>query len=369
MNFIIQGCFVANLRYARFRKQCEKGKTNVNHPKHLLNLFGDRIATLPLLVLYLTDGCNSQCATCDIWRNARVNMQADLVDELVDACADLDVRWVLLSGGEAMQHPQWPEIALRFREAGAHVMLLTNGLLLRKQTADVLRSVDEVIVSLDAGTAETYEAIRGVDAFSLVLDGIRIIRASGLPVTTRTTLQRANYAEMPAIIDAAKHAYASRISFLPVDVSSQSAFGPRFDQPGPRHNPELTLDDIVYFERILQEVFQTYAADFETGRIAESPDKLLRLLDYFRAVAGFSVYEAPRCNTPHIATVVEVDGRLRPCYFLPEYGSLRGGEGLRAVLNSQPARALRRAYQNGERAECKRCVCPLYKGPRSILKM
>jgi MoaA/NifB/PqqE/SkfB family radical SAM enzyme len=184
--------------------------------KSLLNLAGDRLHTLPLVVLYLTDGCNSRCVTCDIWRNPRRNMRMELVENIAGAFRELQVRWVLLSGGEAMQHPQWPEIARRFRAEGAHVMLLTNGLLLRKQIDEVLAGVDEVIVSLDGGTAPAYHAIRGVDAFDLVIDGIRAVRAGGLPVTTRTTIQRANFREIPQIIEVAKAAGVSHISFLTV---------------------------------------------------------------------------------------------------------------------------------------------------------
>src|SRR5215510_3683253 len=125
--------------------------------KHLLNLVSDRLYTLPLVVLYLTDGCNSKCVTCDIWRNPRRKMKMELVEEIASAFQELQVRAVLLSGGEAMQHPKWPEIAQRFRAEGAHVMLLTNGLLLRKQADELIDSVDEVIVSLDGGTATTYD--------------------------------------------------------------------------------------------------------------------------------------------------------------------------------------------------------------------
>ena len=71
--------------------------------KHLLNLLGDHLHTLPIVVLYLTDGCNSRCVTCDIWRNPRRNMKPEIIEALANDVKPLAVRWVVLSGGEAMQ--------------------------------------------------------------------------------------------------------------------------------------------------------------------------------------------------------------------------------------------------------------------------
>lgn len=353
----------------------------------LLNFVGvgDRLHRLPLVVLYLTDGCNSRCVTCDIWRNPRRNMSAALVDQIAEETARLGLRWVLLSGGEAMQHPEWPQIAGRFRAAGIYTILLTNGLLVKKQAADVIANVDELIVSLDGGTAATYAAIRGVDAFDLLLEGISEVRAGGTPVSTRTTLQRANYAEMPQIISAAKTAGVNRISFLTVDVSNPFAFGARFtaDQnltltagngygSDPAHSlpaEALTPDDIRAYRELLDQLAHDNAADFESGLISESLAKLRGYADYFGAVIGENKFDPPRCNAPHISTVIEVDGTLRPCYFLPSFGKLQAENGLTEALNNQAALALRRAYRQGERAECERCVCPLYKSPRALLRM
>ncbi len=195
-------------------------------------------------------------------------MNMALVEAIAGELRALAVRQVVLSGGEAMQHPQWHTIAQRLRAEGTRVTLLTNGLLLRKQIDAVLASVDEVIVSLDGGTAATYEAIRGVDGFDLILDGIRLVRAGGLPVTTRTTVQRANYREIPQIIAAAKAADVTSISFLTVDVSNPFAFGNRFQSDVPlianmgagapiEHGPPasaLTADDIPELARVLDEV-------------------------------------------------------------------------------------------------------------------
>ena len=354
--------------------------------KHLLNRVGDHLRTLPILVLYLTDGCNSRCVTCDIWRNPRRNMKLELVEQIAGELRPLSVRQVVLSGGEAMQHPKWPEIARRFRAEGVRVSLLTNGLLLRKQIDDVLSSVDEVIVSLDGGTAETYEAIRGVDGFDLILDGIRLVRAGGIPVTTRTTVQRANFREIPQIIEAAKSVDVTSISFLTVDVSNPFAFGERFQSADFRaipliatmgadapieHGPPasaLTADDVTELARILDQVESRFADDFATNRIAESPTKLRRMVSYFGAILNHDDFPRVRCNAPHLSTVIEVDGSLRPCYFLPRVGKVNGTP-LREAINSPDALELRRAYRAGERAECQSCVCPLYKGTRSLLRM
>jgi MoaA/NifB/PqqE/SkfB family radical SAM enzyme len=362
-------------------------------PKHLLNLMSDRLHTLPLVVLYLTDGCNSRCVTCDIWRNPRRNMSMELVNQIAGECRELDMRWLLLSGGEAMQHPHWPEIARQFRDQGVYVMLLTNGLLLRRQAEEVINSVDEVIVSLDGGTAETYQAIRGVDAFDLILDGIRAVRDGSIPVATRTTIQRANYREMPQIIRAAKAAGVNRVSFLTVDISNVYAFGPRFAAETavssqtipmtaianmgagapPEHGPlatALTPDDVREFQTVLDSVEREFADDFTSGLISESPEKLRRMTAYFAALHGEADFPRPRCNSPHISTVIEVDGTLRPCYFLPSYGKLQVGKNpLHKVINVPAAQALRQAYRTGARPECERCVCPLYKGPRALVSM
>ena len=302
----------------------------------LLSLVSDRLRALPILVLYLTDGCNSRCATCDIWRSPRRNMRMELAERLAAEAGALGLRWAVFSGGEAMQHPEWPHIAAAFQAQGARTILLTNGLLLKKQAAEVIAHVDEVVVSLDAGCAPTYEAIRGVDAYDLVLDGIRAVRAGGISVTTRTTLQRANFREMPGLIRAAKDAGATGISFLTVDVSNPYAFGPRFEGLAVpvlnEHEPPaaaLTPDEVREFETVLDTVEREFAADFVSGLLHESPAKLRTMAAYFRALANAGEFPPVRCNAPHISAVIEVDGTLRPCYFLPAVGKIAGGHALR----------------------------------------
>jgi MoaA/NifB/PqqE/SkfB family radical SAM enzyme len=343
----------------------------------LLNLTGDRLRALPMLIVYLTDGCNSRCVTCDIWKLPRRNMSLALAEKLASEFRALGVHRVILSGGEAMQHPDWPHIAQLFRTQGAKVELLTNGLMLNKQAEDVIESIDHLIVSLDGGIPETYKAIRGVDGFNLILSGMIKCADAGVPITTRTTIQCGNYFEMPQIIDVARNAGVRKISFLAVDVSSTQAFGPRFAtdiasaQPSlllhAPPSPALSAQDLPEFSAVLDRLEHDYAADFASGLIAESPTKLRRLYDYFATLNGKSPFPPPRCNAPHLSAVVEVDGSLRPCFFLPRVSKLGDGT-LLETLNTPPAVEMRKAYRTGQRSECSRCVCSLYQGPRTLLR-
>jgi len=52
-------------------------------PNLVPHLTGDRIGKLPILILYLTDGCNSRCVTCNIWRSPRRSMPPALIDALI----------------------------------------------------------------------------------------------------------------------------------------------------------------------------------------------------------------------------------------------------------------------------------------------
>lgn len=346
----------------------------INHLRSLPNLMSDHLRALPLLVLYLTDGCNSKCAMCDIWKAPRRNMDMGLVERLATSSQKLGTQLILLSGGEAMQHPEWPAIAQRFRAAGSKIWLLTNGLLLRKQAEEVIANVDMLTVSLDAATPDLYEKIRGVDALNLILEGMQIISKAGIPISTRTTLMRANFRQMPQIVDMALGAGTRQVSFLAVDTVNPYAFGPRFEDVIPLNMPVnefggLTAEDLPEFRAILDKLERTHAVHFADGRIAESIAKLRRLYDYFAEPLGLGEFEGPRCNAPHISAVVNWDGRLQPCYFLPSWGKLDGdGVELEAALNDPDAIALRAAYRNKERAECARCVCPLYRGPRALIR-
>ena len=77
--------------------------------------------------------------------------------------------------------------------------LLTSGLSLAKHASRASQLFDAITVSLDGTIQPTYAAIRGLDAFDKVCEGIRAAVAAGSKVGLRVTLQRANYRELPPV--------------------------------------------------------------------------------------------------------------------------------------------------------------------------
>lgn len=66
---------------------------------------------LPLVTLYLSERCNSRCVTCDYWRHGAADMSLEAVQQLLPDLARLRTEVVLISGGEPLLNPHWPQIA------------------------------------------------------------------------------------------------------------------------------------------------------------------------------------------------------------------------------------------------------------------
>lgn len=314
---------------------------------------------LPLITLYLSERCNSRCVTCDYWRHGRVDLNLAAVKDLLPSLSRLQTEVVLISGGEPLLNPEWVQIAELLRGQGLKLWLLTSGLSLAKHARRVASLFDVVTVSLDGTQPATYAAIRGVDAFEKVCEGIRATTCAGVQVDIRVTVQRANYREMPGFIPLARQLDIHQVSFLAVDVANPHAFG-RLNDFGAA--VALQPDDLPVFEGVLDCLEREHEDAFRCGLIAESPPKLRRLLQYFRAIHGLDVHPAVRCNAPEFSAVVDANGRVRPCFFIPgpEEAAISNG-GLPAVLNSSSMVGLRGDIRAGARRECATCVCSIWR--------
>ena len=323
----------------------------------------DPITRLPILILYPHSRCNCRCLMCDIWRvKERTELTLEDIEQWRAEWRALGVRRVVLSGGEAMLHSGFGAMCELLRQARIDITLLTTGLLLKRESARIAGWCDDIVVSMD-GPQEIHNQIRNVPrAFERLAEGVAAVLAAdaSVSVSGRCTVQRANFRSLRATVAAAHKIGLRRISFLAADVSSE-AFNRETGWPEERvAQVALDPDELPELAAELEALEDENAADFTSGFIAESPQKLRRrLLQYFTAVTGREDFYPNVCNAPWVSSVIETDGTVRPCFFQPALGNLHEAGSLGAVLNSPRAVAFREQLDTGTNAICRRCVCTL----------
>lgn len=321
------------------------------------------LRSVPLVTLNLTERCNSRCVSCDWWRHGREDITPEAVARWLPSLRELGTRTVLISGGEPLIHPRWEQICRLLAEQGLHLWLLTAGLALAKHAARAAELFQSITVSLDGTDRRMYAAIRGLDAFDKVCEGIAAVTSAGTALSVRVTVQRTNYHALPEFVRLARDLGARQVSFLAADVRNAHAFG-RMDG----FNTEIALDasDLAPFAATLQEMERTRAEDFRSGFIAESPARLRRLLEYYRALCGLGPFPPVRCNAPEFSAVVEATGRVNPCFFIAGAPDAKVNDDLAPVLNTEAMMELRAAIREGRRPECVTCVCSMWRDPGNV---
>jgi Fe-coproporphyrin III synthase len=323
----------------------------------------ERITTLPILVLCAHSRCNCRCMMCDIWkRDENVSIAAVDMERHRDSLRRLSVERVVLSGGEPLMNRDLHALCTFFRDLNIRLTLLTTGLLLQRRAAEVAALFDDVIVSID-GSPAVHDAIRRVNGcFDLIGAGVAAVRAHqpGMRISSRSTVQKLNHGCLRETVLSVKELGLDGVSFLAADVTSE-AFNRAGMWPADRQSEvSLSVKEILVLEEEVERLIAEFADEIDRGYIAESPEKLRRIVATFKARLGQVNAESPRCNAPWISAVVEADGSVRPCFFHPAVGNI-GDASLEEVVNGASARAFRRELNVESNPICQRCVCALYR--------
>lgn len=320
-----------------------------------------KLTTLPILILNAHSRCNCRCVMCDIWkREANDQMRTQDLARHRTSLENLGVRQVVLTGGEPLLHNDLAALCNFFRERPIHLTLLTTGILLHKRAEEVANLFDEIIISLD-GPQEIHDAIRRVSgAYNLIHKGVAAVRHynPSIPITCRTTVQRANHRHLRETVDAARGLGLDSISFLAADLTSQ-AFNRPLIWPGERRSEiGLNLEEAKALEEEIEQLILEYEAAINHKYIVESAAKLRKIGRRFREHLGQFPAVAPICNAPWVSAVVEVDGSVRPCFFHRTIGNITSST-LEEVINGEAARKFRQSLDMEADPTCRRCVCSL----------
>ena len=191
------------------------GRHSGDLPSHLLQFSKDK---RPVVVWNVTRACNLKCVHCYAHATddgTRDELSTSEGRKMIDDLANFGVPVLLFSGGEPLVRKDLPELAAYAVEKGMRAVISTNGTLISKSTARVLKDIglSYVGISLD-GLEPVNDHFRGVNgAFNKAMEGIRNSQEVGIKVGLRFTINKRNVKEIPGIFDLLEEMEIPRVCF------------------------------------------------------------------------------------------------------------------------------------------------------------
>jgi MoaA/NifB/PqqE/SkfB family radical SAM enzyme len=312
--------------------------------------------------------CNSKCATCPLTFSPHEDAKQLSLDEfkcLVEQLPDLR-RAVMQGIGEPLLNRDLGPMIRHLKDQGVYVVFNTNAALLtrRRQVELIESGLDELRVSLDGSTPETYLKVRGIPAFDRVIAHVaemvctqRELGVSTPRLSLWVTGMRENLPELPGVIDLAARigvgeVYLQRMVF---------GFG---DQGLARADQSIYKDgDTAYREQVAEAIIG------EAERRAAAAGVRFRGADALSPRASI-VDRAPTeepwraCSRPLRLAYVTAQGTALPCCIAPftdaPYDSITLGnylqDGVQAVWTGEAYQRFReRLYSSDPPPSCRNC--------------
>lgn len=257
----------------------------------------------------LTARCNLSCRMCYIHNAAcdgslqESELTATQWIELADQAAASGTLILLLTGGEPMLRPDFPQIYRACAERGFLITVNTNGTLLTPELLALFREHPplRLNVSLYGMSERVYADLCGNGAmFARVTEHLRALHEAGIPLQINFTATRLNQAELPAVkafadsLGATLHYTA--YSFPHVRTATPSA------DDLPRFSAEEAAEATAQYARLTQP--ESRLAAYGTELPPRNDD------------CGES-FDGVRCRAGRASYWITYDGDMLPCGMLP----------------------------------------------------
>lgn len=241
-----------------------------------------------LLLLEPSQRCNARCGFCYHWREKNhPELTLSETTRVLDEAWEMGARFLYLSGGEPLLHPELSEILRHAGTRGYRISVTTNGSLLAEKVSDLKPWVHGVTVSLDH-VGEEHSRQRSLPGlFRLAVDGLMAAGAAGIERRINMSLYRGNLGEVEEMCGLARATGAG------LHVRLMTHESPDLDIPA------FTPDEA------------SAAAKRMLDAYADMEDVLLTPRVYFRTVAQHAPF---KCRPLSLLITVDSAGRVYvPC--------------------------------------------------------
>ena len=265
---------------------------------------------LPVLLLFVTDRCNLRCRSCGVCDLATLSANKDSLSAkqwksvLADAANELGTSLVSISGGEPLLRTDIYEIIRFAADAGMSVHICTNGVLIDRERALLLRDsgVSTVSISLESPDQETHDYLRGKNTYPAVIDAITLLRdnAPNIRIGINYLITRRNYHNMTEMVDFAKSLGVHQLKFAPIHTNLLH-----------RHKAADQYDDLLFRDEDLEALSREVA---RAKKACATSTLLTTSNAFFDGVV--QLYRKPRkfrCYAGYAVCAIGASGDVSPC--------------------------------------------------------
>jgi len=191
---------------------------------------------------HIIERCNLRCIHCYQDNFSSPDMPDKKILEIAKIIDKTLSMWqrkgrISFTGGEPFLRPDLLIKLLDFFESSNNVYrvaILTNGTLITDKDAYQLKrykKLREVQISLDGGTAESHDAIRGKGTFNKIVKTIKMLKQYGFTISIMFTLHKWNKNQVPQIIELAKNTGVDALKIERITPLSKDALDNFWNEP------------------------------------------------------------------------------------------------------------------------------------------
>lgn len=256
----------------------------------------------------LTPFCNFDCKMCYIHlydpKLSERMLSGKQWIRLMDEAIDRGMLSALLTGGEAMMHPDFWDIYMHLVNKGIQVRVKTNGLLLTRETIEKFTVLQPFMIEVSLYGCDdiSYESVTGKRVFKEVIGNIRNAIANNLPLKLSIVPSRYMMPYLKDILTLAKSLE------VPINVNKM-LIEPNDNTNRTRDNFDISKDDIREIIRLSKEVLGQ-----EQEESQDSEEEFI----YNEADDALSLKKGLKCNAGTCTFAISWDGLMRPCLNFPE---------------------------------------------------
>ncbi|NQU19303.1 radical SAM protein [bacterium] len=212
-----------------------------------------------VLQISVTNRCNLQCTSCNVWRQDNSDSELGLSDikDILDESAKWGIKEVHLLGGEPLLREDWPEIAKYVKKKELSLVICTNGTLINENmVAKIIECrVDILSVSLDGAKEKTHDSLRGQKgAYNKILRGINLLNEFDNSIRPKVvlilTVSKKNLLELKEYIDLAYSLSAYGIYFTALTLDNVQLFSQK-----KTHDLWIEKEYFKDLDKIFQEIY------------------------------------------------------------------------------------------------------------------